>query len=436
MSADKFASIGEYHASTANPLITKGFVRAPMALEAAEGHTLVDWRELGFFPLPTGREGGYATEADIITQTADGFDLNTLWAEMQAALNLHNATRSGLVSIMTYTVTDLIENVPVFNTAVFEEASEFGVPQSARPTQAMKQLAYDFKDYDIALRYTWKYLRDADVRQVNAAHEQVLEADNALVFRKVMEALWDNTDRSTIIKNTPYNVYPLYNADGDVPPVYKSSTFSGSHNHYMTSGAATIDSDDMEALYDNIAEHGYGLESGAVFVALMNKDLVKDVRLWKTGEENGDDGAGGGTATAHYDFIPAPNQPTMIVPNEAGLLGAQPPTTWNGLPVIGSYAGIFIIEEDYIPANYVMMLASGGSGGLRNPVGIREHAQAAFRGLRLLPGNQHNYPLVDSFYSRGFGTGVRQRGGAAIMQITANASYAVPTQYANNGVLR
>jgi hypothetical protein len=359
---------------------------------------------------------------------------------MQAALNFHNGSRSALVSMLTYTVTDLIENVPVFNTTMFEEASEFGVPQSARPTQAMKQLAYDFKDYDIALRYTWKFLRDADARQVNATHEQVLEADNALLFRKVMEALWDNVDRSTVIRNTPYNVYPLYNADGDVPPAYKSSAFSGSHNHYMVNGSLNIDSDDIEALYDNIAEHGYGLESGAVFVALMNKELIKDVRLWRTGEANGNSAAPGDavvtTAVAHYDFIPAANQPTMIVPNEAGLLGSQPPSTWNGLPVIGSYAGVLIVEEDYIPADYVMMLASGGSGGLRNPVGIREHANAAYRGLRLLPGNQQRYPLVDSFYARGFGTGIRQRGGAAIMQIKPTGSYVPPTAYVNNGVLR
>ena len=41
------------------------------------------------------------------------------------------------------------------------------------------------------------------------------------------------------------------------------------------------------------------------------------------------------------------------------------------------------------------------------------------------------YPLIDSFYSRGFGTGIRQRGAAVVVQITTGtAAYAIPAQYA------
>ena len=57
---------------------------------------------------------------------------------------------------------------------------------------------------------------------------------------------------------------------------------------------------------------------------------------------------------------------------------------------------------------------------------------------RAVPGNQQRYPLIDSYYARAFGTGIRQRGGAAIMMIGGNgtnAAYVPPTQYANNGVL-
>jgi hypothetical protein len=64
-----------------------------------------------------------------------------------------------------------------------------------------------------------------------------------------------------------------------------------------------------------------------------------------------------------------------------------------------------------------------------NPVGFRQHANAGLRGLRLIPGNQSNYPLIDSYYSRGFGTGVRHRGAGIVMQITAGA-FAIPADYA------
>lgn len=434
----KHTSLAEYHAASANPLVKPGLIKAPLALTARDGHKLVDLREFGLFPGMLGADnnlGGYQTAADVVTETADGVDLNQMWAEFQAVLDVYNQARSHLVSILTYTVTDLIESVPVVGTSVFQQATEFGVPTSVRPGLAYKQLAYDFNDYDIAIRYTWKFLRDADARQLAATHDQVLGADNQLVFRKVMEALFDNTDRNTKIRNTVYNVYPLYNADGDVPPAYKGVTFDGTHNHYMVSGSTVIDSGDFEAAYDNLAEHGYGLDNSTVIVAMMPKALINEVRKWRVGEANGADPEDPGAPVANYDFIPAANQPTLIVPNAEGLLGTQPPSSWNGLPVIGSYAGVLIVEEAYIPSGYFLMLATGGAGQLQNPVGIREHANAAYRGLRLLPGNQQRYPLVDSFYARGFGTGIRQRGGAVIMQIKASGSYVVPTQYANNGDL-
>ena len=420
-------SLAEYHASTANPLITPGFIRAPMALEAAEGHILVDWREYGMYPILKGAAGGYSTEADVVTQTADGIDLNAMWDEFQATLDLYNLGRSVLVALFTFPVSQLIENVPQVGESQFEEASEFGVPKSARPELAYQSLAYDYKDYDLATRFTWKFLRDADGRQIEAIHQQALDGDNRLIFRKVMEALFDKAGRSAEINKLNYSVFPLYNADGTIPPKYKGNVFTSTHSHYMVSGNTLIDSDDFEDLYDNVAEHGYGIENGTTFVAMMQKELIREVRKWKVGEVNNNG------AIANYDFIPAPNQPALIVPNEAGLLGVQPPSTWNGLPVIGSYAGILIVEEAYISSGYVLLLASGGAGNVQNPVGLREHANPAYRGLRLLPGNQQRYPLVDSFYSRGFGTGIRQRAGAAVMQITANPTYTTPTEYLNDG---
>lgn len=82
-----------------------------------------------------------------------------------------------------------------------------------------------------------------------------------------------------------------------------------------------------------------------------------------------------------------------------------------------------------MPAGYVLGFVSGGEDNIGNLIGVREHENAALRGLRLLRGSQHDYPLVDSFYQRAFGTGVRHRGAGVVMQITAGA-YTVPAEYA------
>ena len=57
-----------------------------------------------------------------------------------------------------------------------------------------------------------------------------------------------------------------------------------------------------------------------------------------------------------------------------------------------------------------------------------EH-RADLRGLRLVKGPDRDYPLTDSFYLHGFGTGIRHRGAGVVMQITASGSYTTPAAY-------
>lgn len=368
-------------------------------------------------------QGGYHTAGDLVVATNDNVDLNALWGVYQDSMAIYNEAMDRLAALFTFPVTNPIESVPQVGEAQFEEASEFGEPRGQRIEIDYFQLGYDFRNYDTATRYTWMFLRDADVRQVDAVHQEILRADRRLVFRKIMEAIFDNRNRTTDIRNQNYNVYPMYNGDGTVPPTYKGTTFDGTHSHYIVSGNSAIDSSDVEDAYSHIAEHGFGLENGTVFVMLANKAQVKEMRKWRAGQVS----ANG--VVANYDFIPAANQPTMILPNAEGLLGSLPPDSFKGLRVVGSYADILIIEESYIPQGYFLMFGTGGAANLQNLVGLREHANPAYRGLRLLPGNQQRYPLVDGYYARSFGTGIRQRAGAVVVQIKAAGSYDIPTQY-------
>lgn len=366
-----------------------------------------------------GADRGFNVAADLVTQTIDGIDINDLWAEYQEAISIWNQGRSALVSFLTFPVTALNEFITNASGDDFERASEFGVPKAIRGQVDGTFYGYDFDWYDLAARFTWKFLADASRDRVDAIQAAALEADNRLVFKKVLGALFSNVNR-TNDEGVP--VYALYNADGMVPPEVKGKTFAGTHNHYLVSGAAGLDSGDVEALIETIAEHGYGPTEGSQIVILANKQEVDRIRTWRANTAN----ANG--AVALYDFIPASGQPTLILPSQ-GLLGDLPPSTWNGMVVTGSYGGALIIEEAYIPANYLVAFATGGAAALGNPIGIREHANPGMRGLRLINGERAGFPLINSYYQRGIGTGVRQRGAAAIMQVKASGSYTPPTQY-------
>lgn len=371
------------------------------------------------------QQGGYASSGDLVTHTADGVDLNDLWDIAAEALELYNAQQQTLIDLFTFPVESPIEVVPQIGEIEFEELTEYGIPTSAQVDVEMYSMGYDLRHYGKRLGYTWMFLADSDERQITSMHDGMMRADRRAVFRKIMEALFDNRIRRTNIRNQPYNVFPLYNGVdvGVVPPPYKGNTFTANHNHYLTSGNTALDSSDVEDLYDLIAEHGYGLETGATFYLLANKAETDLIRTWRRGVVT----ANGQAAT--YDFIPTSSQPAMYVANAEGILGSVHDPQYRGLSVIGSYGDIKIIEESYVPAGYLMMVASGGAGNLGNPVGFRQHANPAMQGLRILGGNQQRFPLVDSFYAHSFGTGIRQRGGAAIMQIGSGPTYAIPAQY-------
>jgi hypothetical protein len=378
-----------------------------LTTKAKRGMELVNLRRYGFMPGFAGgavdentRKRGYNAAADLVTQTNDGVDLNSLWDEYQSTVALQNAKRQLIVDFLTFPVTNPIERVAQISGADFEEATEYGEPVGIRPATSYFQLGYDLKWYDLAARYTWKFLADATQNQVDAINSMALEADNRLIFDKVMDTLFNPANRLADINGLQdVNVYALYNADGTVPPRYKSNTFDGTHTHYLVSGGATLDSGDLDTMINDLKSHGYSKANGMTIVMLMNTREVDVARTFR------------------------------VADRDVELFGGQPANTYRGLNVVGSYGDALLIEEDTIPPAYVATIATGGEANLNNPVGFRQHTNASLQGLRLVKGPNPDYPLIDSFYNRGFGTGIRQRGGAIIMQIKASGSYARPTQF-------
>jgi hypothetical protein len=403
--------------------------RAPLFIPAsalnydvAMGRTLINMRRLGIFPSFVGAaagQGGYNAAGDLLTQTIDGFDLNNIWLEFQAAVALVNEQRQTMLQLLTFPVTNPIERVAQVNQGDFERASEYGEPRGIRPSGAYFTLGYDFTDYDLAARFTWKFLRDAPASQVEAINVMAIEADNRLMYNKVMHTMFSNVNRLADIYGQDVNVYALYNADSTVPPPYKTNTFDGTHTHYLVAGNATVQFGDLDDMYEHLRHHGYSAENGVNHLLFVNPAQANVIRTFRI--------SGGAT----YDFIPALGTPAQFMPVDMQLVnGQQAPRSISGFNVLGSYGYWTIISDDLFPAGYMLGIGSGGQENLRNPVGFRQHPNSAFQGLRLVKGPNPDYPLIDSFYQRSFGTGIRQRGGSVVMQVKASGSYDVPTAFA------
>ncbi|OZF04999.1 hypothetical protein CH302_01860 [Rhodococcus sp. 15-2388-1-1a] len=357
-------------------------------------------------------------EGDVlVSQTSDGTDLNLVWAEFITTLSIYNEERSSLAALLSYQTTRQIDAVPQSVAgAQFEVASEFGVPQGhAIPNDVIK-LGYDYEDYDIATRYTWKYLRDADARQVAAVHNSVLEGANRATTTAVLKRLFDPERHQSTEGNT---VYGLYNADGMYIPPYLGDEFDpATDTHYLTTGSAILDPSDVETLMDKVTRKGFSNDTGRQLVILANPLEAKRIAQFRAGEPGADG------VEAHFDFIPSDSAPPRLLAEQ--IVGDVVPAKWNNLPVLGSYGESYVIQSAFVPKGYVAVVASAGPNAEGNPIGFRVHANPAYQGLRLIAGSDSRYPVVGSIYAIGYGTGVRYRGGAAVTQVTTGA-YTVPT---------
>jgi hypothetical protein len=385
----------------------------------------VNLRELGFLPGVHGGAAvhGYHTAADIVTQTSDGRDLNQVWEDMLSLLNAVNAEKQALIRFLTYSVTAPVELVAQVGDGVdFEEASEFGEPVGARLSPTYFNMGFPFKWYDLAGRYTWQYLADATAVMVNSVANAAVEAYWRKVLFEVLRTVFNATNGSATINGNPYTVYKFYNNDGTTPPSYKTNTFTSSHQHYRTTGAGTLVAGDLDEMISDFEQHGYSSANGYRMVLMVHKTQGDVVRTFRST-------ANGGTGL--YDFIQAQGQPGSIITTTQQLIGqGQVSNTLEGLDVIGSYGPMTVVQDDWLPSTHIFGFVTGGQDSLSNPIGIREHANQGLRGLRLVKGRNADYPLIDSFWNFGFGTGVRHRGAGMVMEVTADASYDPPATYA------
>ncbi|MFC9968500.1 hypothetical protein ACFVH4_30095 [Nocardia ignorata] len=365
-----------------------------------------------------GGDSGFSTQGDVlVNETADGVDLNTIWSDVAAALSIYNTERSTIASILSYRTTNTADAVPQsISYDSFEEASEFGVPTAMRESPDVLLMGYDFKDYDKATRFTWKFLRDATAEQVNSVVNRVLEADNRRVTGKILDRLFNPAERANEFGAKVFGLWT--GTDGLGPLPYLGKEFPTSTNHYLPTGGALIDSGDVEGAIKLITDKGYGRQPGTQLLILANPQEGELIQTWKAGETNNN------SQIAKHDFVRSATAPAYLT--QDNIVGKVPPGEYNGLPVEGSYGPAWLIQSEFIPAGWFTVVASGGPNSTLNPVAMREHAKPQYQGLRLLAGKQPGYPLQESFFARGFGTGVRFRGAAVCVQVTTNASYTAP----------
>lgn len=401
---------------------------------AMPGHTLIDMEALGIIPIVVGGAQGFNSEGDVPTTTADGVDINQVWADYQRTLQLLRDQRDPLIALLSRIVTVSHDQIgAIGGTAAFEEASEFGEPVGMRVSAVPILRGYPFKWWDLAARYTWRFLLKATQAQLDAINNAAMEADNRLIYDHIMRCVYNNANGINDEGQTVHKFWNGVSVGGETPPAYKTNTFTATHNHYLASNDADFVAKGdpagptlgLEDMYEHLRHHGYSLDNGYRVIAIMNSLQTAVARTWRAGVT-----PAGATQPATYDFIPATNQPGLLLGQTQSSIGITQVSqnAVPGLNTVGSYGNILIVEDDMAPAGYPFMFATGGPESLNNPIVMREDPR--LQGVSLVKGRTPDYPLIDSFYTHGLGAGVRNKGGGVVLRIVAGTTYAPPTQYA------
>lgn len=389
-----------------------------MLLAAFGGSAYKLYQATGILLPIAGGAKGYNETGDLLFETVDGVPFEQLYSDIIESLDILNAQRTPLLNALTFPVNEPFEEVMPIISDEFEEADEFGQPKGIRLGRPWN-MGYDLKYYDIGLRYTFRFLGRAPASEIRALNNSAIEADQRLVMKRITDRLFDNTNWAATLEASgrAVTVYPFYNGTTTVlpatPPAWKSFAHTNTHNHFLTSGGAAVTALNLDAMWDHVYHHGY-TQGGATVFLLVNKQEAQVIKTFRV------------TTNVQYDFIPAQGTPDAVY--RGTLVGALPsapaavPNTFPGF--LGTYGPINIVQEDYIPAGYMVLFVSRGAFDVGNPVGLREHENAGLRGLKLIP-TFERYPLRESFYHHALGTGVRIPGAGVVMQVTAG-SYAIP----------
>lgn len=352
----------------------------------------------------------------LVTHTIDGVELNTVWQTVVDGFDAHNAHRSAISDLLSFRTTVPGEAIPQgVSSPPMERLTEYGVPNAANVPSNVLMLGYDFGDFGLRSAFTWQALRKMTAEQIYAHVNSIMHSDNRLVTGSILKRLFDPTPRPNA---EGISCRGLYSADGQIPPDYLGNSFDGSTTHYWKSGAAIIDSGDLDDGIKTIRAKGYGVDATSQLLILASSQESEHIQTFRQGEESRTGGP-----IARHSFIPSKKAPAYLQPEN--IVGEPIDGNFNGVECLGSYGPAWLVETAFIPAGYVAIVASGGPNSISNIVGVREHPIESYRGLLAVPGLTA-YPITDSTYIRSFGVGVRQRGAGVAIQIGSGTEYVPP----------
>ena len=281
-------------------------------------------------------------------QLQDGTNLLTVTNQLTGALN---AIAAEVQNDPVYSSVWSMADSPIVSYRMgtdfsFEDHTEYSRPNRNRAEVDGHMLP--LKSYDLGLGWTWDYLRNAYMAQVEADIQSTVNAARKLVRTRLLNRILARTDDSGASKGLGSGGYsPGFattaastNVDF-TPPEFAGTTFANTHEHYAA-GTSSLTSANAILAMKHLREHGH----------------VAPFDLWIPSADEA-------TYRAFSDFVAASDP--LVTPGSTTALVSLPPGYIGYLK--DSYARVRIV--DGLPTNYWFMFKSYGANNSQNPIRLR-----------------------------------------------------------------
>lgn len=330
---------------------------------------------------------------------------DTVWNEIQRALEIHNSITNEMMGEFVERSTDQLRRYGGTDSMAMDELDEFGRADAQKIT-AGATVGFPLRKYGVSVQWTRTYLLEAMASEIVANATAAMDADVKAIQREVKRALFLPTNVTfldRLVANLSLPVKRLVNADSmPIPQGPNGEAFTASsHTHYLFTAGVAIAAADLTALVLAVAEH---TNTGQVVV---NINAAQETAV-----------------RALTGFVPV--TPTFVTPaTSAAAIVQQYDTTSLGDRLIGYYGGNYaeVRVKPWVPAGYLHAWIRGG------PTPLVMRTRRAGSGDLQLVYEDETHPLRARGWEREFGVSVWNRTNGAVLFVDAGAagSYVAPT---------
>lgn len=349
-------------------------------------------------------------DTDLVFQSTVGQQL--IYDAIQTYLNRVNAEMQAAMSVFVVGTTSNYKER--YKLPGGGKLQSMGFAPQAKPA-AVKAIngwdvAYPLEDYQAQIagdRVTMAYMTVGDLDR----HVSTVVAQDVNTVRFLMLKALFNSTAATFVDPLwgSLTVERLANGDSVVYPPVLGSESEATDNHYLESNYAGTAISDTNNPYVTIRaeleEHFGRMEGGPNIVAFINPDETNETEDLTDFVSVDDRFITPGTQTARLS-----------------ALGITHPGR-----LIGRTNGVWVVEWDWIPDNYILAVHLDTDAPLK--MRVDPAATGLGTGLQLVAEDM-NFPFETAYWSHRFGFGVANRLNGVVMELGTGGSYTVPTVYA------